>query len=60
MRAFARAAPILGINFTVEAQKEFIMRQVFLASQIMDEEVLAYTMQSLIDIVRVAYDNIYD
>ena len=60
MRAFARAAPSTSRNFQHVGQRELIMTQVLLASEIDDEDVLIATMESINDIVRVNYDYMFE
>ena len=60
IKAFSRAAPITNKNFQYPDQKEAIMRQIFEAGKIYDEEILVSLMQALNDIVRVNYDFMYD
>lgn len=58
--AFARAAPVTHRNFQVEEQKQYIMTQLFAASEIDDEDILVEIMSAMNDIVRIAYDFMFE
>jgi importin subunit beta-1 len=60
VKAFARAAPITNRNFQDQAQREYIMNALFIATKMNDEDTLEYLMQSFVDIARVNYDYLED
>ena len=56
IRALFLALPYASQNFKIQNERDFIMKQLFGAFQVDDEEIKIVAMQSLVEVARLEYD----